>query len=146
MLHPEISISMPMPGQICAAPLDVSSASFPMFLDGDFSMDPEAPMACDPTPFNAVWLTYSPAQDGWYEVIAQNFSTTNPSSSMAIYETSACYPFGLQLTCQTNWDEMISDIVYMEAGTTYLIEFATNYDDETMVDPVIAIVPSADPD
>jgi len=98
-------------------------------------------VSCDSTITNAVWYTYSPPATGFYEIFAQNSTTSASWSRLAVMESPSCNPHGVELACVTDTSQTISTTVQLEQGTTYLIVFFTDGSAWPMTDPSITIAP-----
>ncbi|HVY47391.1 MAG TPA: hypothetical protein VHB21_15995, partial [Minicystis sp.] len=144
MVDPEISITPVVsggPGDTCASADDVTGATFPVQLTGQFDQDPAVGGSCDTTPNNAVWFAYSPASTGPYQIHATNHTTTNAYARLAVFDGTSCSPLGAEVSCTTNSATDVSTTDTLEQGKTYLILFHTDGDTYTMVDPEISIGP-----
>ena len=143
MVDPRIDIAFAPPppaGEVCMNPLDVTGASFPVQSSGTFDRDPGGG-SCAPDATNAIWYSYTAPSDGLYQIDLVNNTTTYAFSRVAVYEGTTCAPQGVELTCRSASDVTVSTLLDLTAGTTYLIQFYTDGDTYTMVDPEITISP-----
>jgi hypothetical protein len=131
-------------GQSCTEAVDVSAGPFPFQVLGDFAAEPAAGGTCDPVPNNVAWFTYTPAESGPYEIYAENFTSSDAYSRVAIFEGTGCEPYGPQVGCVAANAKSALAIPDLVAGTTYLVMFYTDGDGYSMVNPEITIHP-ADP-
>ncbi|MFH2005677.1 MAG: DUF4215 domain-containing protein [bacterium] len=142
MVNPEITITqLPDPGEACSLAVDVSSETFPYQLIGDYDAELDPGGSCDTTPNNMVFFTYTPSTTGAYQLDLVNSTTTNAYSRVAVFQTTACSPYGAQLTCNSSTSPSVSTTVPLTAGQSYLILFYTDGDSFTMVNPEITITP-----
>jgi hypothetical protein len=141
MVNPEISITPVDPGELCVEAVDVSSETFPFELAGDFGQDPEFGSSCDITPTNAVWFTYTPTVSGWYEVLAENNTSSWAYSRLAVFEGTGCDPFGEEVICEAASSKTALTAAELTADAGYLILFHTDNDAYPMQDPEISITP-----
>jgi hypothetical protein len=142
----DLTITVEIPGGMaCSDPEDLTGASFPVQLTGTFDDDPASGPSCDTTPTNVVWYTFTPSTTGWYEIQANNQTTTLAYSRLAVFEGTTCAPHGTEVACGTDSSTSVSTTVSLTQGTTYLIMFFTDGDTYTMVDPSIDIAPTSPP-
>jgi len=147
MVNPQVDIIpySPAPGEVCTDAIDVSGVAFPHLVVGDFSVDPTAGGSCDTTPNNAVFFSYTPTATGWYQIDLDNATTTIAYSRLAIFQTTACSPYGAEEACLTSTTTTIGANVELFAGQSYLILFYTDGESYTMIDPTITIGPGTAP-
>ncbi len=141
MVNPEldiVAVSMD-PGQICSAPADVSSASFPYQLSGTFDHDPSQGGTCDTSPTNVVWFSYTPTATGMYNLVAQNHTSSAAYSRLAVFESTSCSPYGAELDCVIASSKTADTTVPLSAGTSYLIMFYTDGSGYSMINPEISV-------
>jgi hypothetical protein len=142
MVNPTITIAeiVPVPGDSCLFPVDVTDATFPHRVTGTFEMDPTFTASCvTGSPTNAVWYTYTPADTGRYLVQATNATTTYAFSRLVVFDSAACAPVGTELACVTNSSKSASAEVDLVAGAPVMIAFYTDGESYTMVDPTLTI-------
>ncbi len=130
-------------GHVCADPADVSDAqSWPYELTGTFDDDTGPFGDCIENidePANTVWFAYTPAADGTYWIYAQNNTDTNAYSGMSVFEGLDCDPYGTEIACGEFGGTGALLSAEMTNGQPYLIQFHTDGEDYTMVDPAITI-------
>jgi hypothetical protein len=142
MVDPTISIAQappPAPGEQCFNPVDLTAQAFPVVLTGTFTDDSGGGGTCDTTPNNIVWYAFTPSTTGSYTIAANNATSTEAYSRLAVFEGLSCSPKGAQVACQTANDTYVTATVDLTAGTSYLITFFTDGDTYTMVNPSITI-------
>jgi hypothetical protein len=144
MVNPQIDISVstpPPPGTACSAAFDLNSVTLPYQATGSFDTNGKVGGSCDSTADHVVWYNYTPSATGSYTIDAVNHDTaTIAYSRIAVFETTACDPYGAEVECQTESSKTISVTgVQLTAGTTYLILFYTDGTSYDMVDPSINI-------
>ncbi len=145
MEDPEIYISSVAvdAGDVCQAPIDISSETFPHQVSGTFDEDPTTSFSCGIPATNTVWFEYTPTTTGDYAVGATNATTDNAWSRLVVLEGTSCAPYDTELACVVdNTGLSAMTTVTLTAGTTYLIAFFTDDDEYTMVDPTITVSPS----
>ncbi len=128
------------PGIVCSQAADVTSQTFPYQLTGTFDIDGDGG-TCDTEANNSVFFTYTPASSGFYQIDLLNNTTTYAYSRLAVYQTANCNPFGTEVSCESNSAQDISSVVDLTGGTTYLIQYYTDGDSYTTVNPEITIAP-----
>jgi len=144
----EVSLAPPPPtGAICSNPIDLDTTGVPHQEIGAFDTNGATGGSCDTVADQAVWYNFTPPVTGWYTVDATNAETASfPYSRVAIFETTACAPYGAQVACQTANDNLISvPNVQLDAGITYTIMFYTDGASYYMVDPTLDIRAQAPP-
>lgn len=134
-----IPITIGAQGGTCADAIDVTSATFPRQVAGTFDEDPVAGGTCAAYPTNAVFFTYTAPAAGLYRVYAENNTSTNAWSRLAIFNTATCSPYGTELACETESDTYASAYVELATDQEVLILFYTDNDTYTMVNPSITI-------
>jgi hypothetical protein len=141
MVDPTIDIAREAPGggETCAAPVDISSATFPYQLTGTYHEDPATGGSCETSATNAVFYLYTAPATATVTISAQNATTTNAWSRLAVFETASCSPYGTEAACDTANGKSISVTLNAVQSTTYLIVFYTDGDQYTMVNPQITI-------
>ncbi|MFH2008250.1 MAG: Ig-like domain-containing protein [bacterium] len=127
------------PGHGCGDPIDLTGAAFPVTASGTFTDDPSQGPSCDGAPTNVAWFTYTAPTSEWYDISAQNQTGTAAYSRLAIFETAACNPYGAEVECVTANSTSAEASVYLTQGTTYLIQFFTDGNGYSMVNPIIDI-------
>lgn len=130
---------MPVDGVSCSMPADVTTSTMPVQLVGSFT-DTTTGGSCDSSADNSVWFSYTPAASGYYAITLNNATSTNAYSRATVYETTACAPNGTEVACSEADDITVSTMVELVAGTPYLIQFYTDGQSYTMVNPSIDIV------
>ncbi len=144
MVDPEISVTALGPGSAgdsCSDPFDVSSATLPYTLTGQFDADPSVGGSCDTTPNNAVWFEFTATTTGLAQFQLTNHKTTNAYSRIAVFDGAGCSPLGAELACVTANGKSGSATVSLQQGHTYLVLFHTDGDSYTMIDPEISVGP-----
>jgi hypothetical protein len=140
MVDPTISITPTPPGFACGTPEDLTGATFPYQLTGDYTDDSGSGGTCDSTPNNIVWFTYTPSTTGSYTINADNATSTYAYSRLAVFEGVTCSPTGTQLACETASGTSISATLDLTQGTEYLFMFYTDGASYSMIDPTIEII------
>jgi hypothetical protein len=142
MEDPEISIAEVEAGDSCAFAVDVTSATFPYELVGQFDVNPTESGSCvsDP-PANGVWFRYTAPSDGFYQVDLANGTSTDAYSYLTVFDGTVCSPLGTELGCEEAYVTSVSGTVYLTGGQDCLILFHTDGNSFTMVDPTISITP-----
>ncbi len=144
MVDPSINISPAAPppaGTTCQDPIDLDTTALPHQEVGAFNTNGAIGGSCDTVADHAVWYSFTPPATGWYTIDATNTETlSNPYSRVAVFETTACSPYGAEVVCRTASTNSISvSNVYLDAGTTYTVMFYTDGASYDMVDPTIDI-------
>ncbi len=144
MVNPEIDISVstpPPPGTSCNTAFDLNSVSLPYQATGAFDTNGVVGGSCDITADHVVFYHFTPSTTGSYTIDAENADTaTYAYSRIAVFETTACAPYGTQVECETDASKTISVTgVQLTAGTTYLILFYTDGTSYDMIDPTIDV-------
>jgi hypothetical protein len=142
MVDPTISIALappPDPGEQCIDPVDLTGATFPVTLTGDFTDDSGTGGSCDSTPTNIVWYAFTPPTTGSYTIAGNNATTDEAYSRLAVFEGLGCAPQGTQVACETADLTYVSTTVDLTAGSPYLITFFTDGDPYGMENPSITI-------
>jgi hypothetical protein len=142
MEDPEITIeSVPPPptGSSCGDAVTVPGSSLQLF--GTFDLDPSGG-SCDTTANNSVWFDYTPTVSDWYNIHLDNATAAAASSRVTVYQGCG----GAELNCSTNADTFVdTGPVFLTAGTSYKVQFYTDSNASTMVDPTITIATTAPP-
>jgi hypothetical protein len=140
MVNPQITIAPHVfqAGEACSTAVNLTGATFPYTLTGTFDYDFPGG-TCDAEANNVVYFTYTANANGNHQIQATNATSTNAYSRLAVYETSGCNPYGTQLACVTSTTLSVGSSVSLTSGTTYLIQFYTDGDSYTMVNPQVTI-------
>ncbi len=133
------------PGALCTAPYDITGASFPVALTGTFEDDPATGFGCEVLPANVAWFQLTPTDTGLYTFDATNNTSDNAWGRLALFEGTACDPYGTELMCEAPTTLNVSGSAFLTAGTTYLIAFSTDGDSYTMVDPELDVTYTPQP-
>lgn len=141
MIDPKITVTPPSQalGATCDKPMDLSNVTFPYQVKGEFTSAPAAGSSCDSTLFNAAWFSYKPAADGWYRVSAINSALGTSNMDIAIFEGTACNPYGTELACAGTSSFSVAATAYLKASTTYTLLVAPSNAGEQHKDPLILI-------
>jgi hypothetical protein len=145
MDDPSVNIqaaAAPASGLMCPVADDISGATFPYALTGDFTDDDYAGSTCDSTPNNVVWYRFTPTTTQAYDISAVNNTSSSSYSRLAVFESASCSPFGNEVDCTTNASTSVAlNAVTLTAGVEYLIAFYTDGESWPMEDPSITISP-----
>lgn len=143
MIDPKITVTPPSQalGASCDKPIDLSNKTFPYQAKGEFTTAPAAGSSCDSTLFNAAWFSYKPAADGWYRVSAINSALGTSNMDIAVFEGTACNPYGTEVTCAGTASFSVAALAYLKASTTYTLLVAPSNVGEQHKDPLILIEP-----
>jgi hypothetical protein len=147
MLDPELgveAVTLP-PGSLCESAVDVSGATFPVSLPGDFTVEPSAGSTCDPMPHNAAWARYTAPVSDWYRFTAANPSPATSRLRLAVFAPSACELLAPQLDCAVSDTSSASAVAHVTAGQEVLLLASTQSDGITMVDPTFDVAPTPPP-
>lgn len=141
MIDPKVTVSVPSQalGATCDKPIELTNATFPYQAKGTFTTDPAAGSSCDSTLYNAAWFSYKPATDGWYRVSAINSAVGTSNMDIAIFEGTACNPYGTEVTCAGTSSFSVAALAYLKASTTYTLLVAPSNAGEPHQDPLILI-------
>jgi hypothetical protein len=139
MVNPSVTVQ-PLSGVSCSDPEDVSSASFPHTLYGDFTDAPAAGGSCDTSPTNVAWYRYVPSVSGNYSITGHNNTSDNAYSRLAVFQGDGCSPLGTERACvSTSSLSATVSSVALTAGTPYRIMFYTDGSSWGMEDPELTI-------
>jgi hypothetical protein len=141
MTDPSITITPPStdPGSTCDTAIDLTGETMPYLAAGSFTGDPAEGSSCDSTLYNAAWFHYTPSADGWHRISLFNSTLAGADVDLAVFEGTACNPYGTEVFCDGSTSESLSGAMYLTAGTTYTILAASDDSDEPMEDPILNI-------
>jgi hypothetical protein len=144
----QVEIAPPPPtGTVCSDPIDLDTTGVPHQELGSFDTNNAVGGSCDTVADHAVWYNFTPPVTGWYTIDATNADTASfPYSRIAVFETTACNPYGAEVACQLDSSNAITvGNLQLDAGITYTIMFYTDGTLYVMVDPTIDIRSQAPP-
>lgn len=141
LTDPQITIEevVVQPGEVCETAVDISVEPMPFQLAGSFEHDSALGTSCNNHPTNAVWLSYTPATTGWYQLHIDNHGSGDPQVDLAVFEGTSCAPFGTELRCLDLPGSSANTLIHLDGGTSYLILFHTDRSFWEMRDPEIDI-------
>jgi hypothetical protein len=143
MVNPTVSIQpyeASTTGQNCANAEDISDATFPLQLNGSFTLDGVGG-TCDPTATNGVWFTYTASATDNYKLSVNN-QDSSAWGRVAVYQSEGCESLAsTEMQC-TEFTAAGGEIpLSLEAGQTYKIHFYTDGESYAMTNPSISIEP-----